>query len=133
MEFIKQNIMLIGLALGSGAMLLWPLLRQGKSVSPSEAIILINREHALVLDIREDAEIATGTILGAKHIPLKQLETRLSEIANWKEKPIIVNCQSGTRSSSACDQLQKAGFARVFNLAGGLRAWQDAKLPITKG
>ena len=65
MEFIKQNIMLIGLALGSGAMLLWPLLRQGKSVSPSEAIILINREHALVLDIREDAEIATGTILGA--------------------------------------------------------------------
>lgn len=133
-EFVKfatQNIWLIGLALGSGVMLVRPMLQRGGSVSPNEAIMLINRGNALVLDVREDVEFAIGHIADAKHIPLSQLASRLNELQKWKDKPVVVNCQSGARSAKACAVLGKNGFTQVSNLAGGLAAWQAAKLPVT--
>ena len=131
-KFATQNLWLIGLALGSGAMLVWPLLRSGNSVSPNEAVMLINRGNALVLDVREDAEFAIGHIADARHIPLSQLQGRLGELQKWKDKAILVNCQSGMRSAKACVVLKKNGFGQVSNLEGGLAAWQSAKLPVTK-
>jgi len=133
-EFVKfatQNIWLIGLALGSGAMLVWPMLRRGASVTPNEAVMLINHG-ALVLDVREDVEFAIGHIADARHIPLSQLASRCNELEKWKGKPVVVNCQSGMRSAKACAVLRKNGFAQVSNLAGGLAAWQSAKLPVTR-
>lgn len=135
-EFFRNNVLLIGLALGSGIMLLLPSLKKSAGGVPNltttEAITLINRQHALVLDVRDDAEFANGHIVDAKHIPLDKLAERLNELAKYKEKQILVNCQRGARSAKACDILRKAEFKQVHNLQGGLNAWIEAKLPTVK-
>lgn len=137
MKFVMENIWWIGLMLGSGAMLLWPMLRGGASgatdVSPAEAVLLINRENALVLDVREEGEFEAGHIPDAKNIPLAKLTERASELRKYQQKPLLVNCQGGVRSANACGQLKKAGFTRIYNLRGGLTAWNEAKLPVAKG
>ena len=134
MEFIQSNILLIGLALGSGVMLLLPMLKGGAggvpSLSPAEAVTLINRSHAIVIDVRDDAEFATGHIADAKHIPLSSLPERLNELKKYKDKAVLVNCQRGMRSAKACDILRKAEFTQLHNLQGGLEAWTAAKLPL---
>ncbi len=136
MEFIKSNILLIGLALGSGVMLLLPTFKKSAggvpNLTPAEAVTLINRSHAIVLDVRDDAEFASGRIADAKHISLAALPERLTELKKYKDKPILVNCQRGMRSIKACDILRKAEFTQVHNLQGGLNAWTEAKLPLVK-
>jgi rhodanese-related sulfurtransferase len=131
MEFIQENIMWVMLALVSGGMLLLTSLRGGGGISVTEATNLINREDGVVLDVRESGEWSTGHIPNARHIALGQLGGHISELEKIKDKPIIVCCASGNRSSSACSTLTKAGFTRVFNLAGGIGAWRDAGLPVT--
>jgi len=135
-EFIKSNIWLIGLAIGSGIMLLLPMLKKSAGGVPNltaaEAVTLINRSHALVLDVRDDAEFANGHITDAKHIPVADLATRLGELKKYKSKAILVNCQRGARSAKACDILRKAEFTQVHNLHGGLNAWLAAKLPVVQ-
>lgn len=136
MEFVTDNILLIGLALGSGLMLLWPLLNRGAGglqASPSEAVLLINRGNALVLDVRDQGEFAAGHIADAKHIPAAELESRIGELRKFKDKPIIVQCQSGMRSAQACATLRRHEFSQVHNLQGGLNAWTQAKLPLVRG
>ena len=134
MEFIQQNLMWVGLAAVSGGMLLWQMLNGpgGSNISVNEATLLINRQDALVLDVRETAEWSGGHIPNARHIALGHLAKHLSEIDKYKDKPIIVVCASGNRSSAACRTLKNAGYQQVFNLAGGIHAWGDACLPMTK-
>jgi len=132
MEFIQENLSWVMLAVVSGAMLLWQSVRGGgNNISVTEATVLLNREEAVVVDVRETHEWSAGHIPEARHIALAQVEKRLSELEKFKAKPLIVCCASGNRSSSACRTLKKAGFERVFNLAGGLTAWTDAGLPVT--
>jgi rhodanese-related sulfurtransferase len=135
-EFITNNALLIGLALGSGIMLIWPLVLGGAggvaNLAPGEAVILINRSNALVLDVRGDAEFAAGHITDARHIPLAKLAERIKELEKFKDKPILVNCQSGVQTGKACDILRKHEFTKVHNLQGGLNAWIAAKLPVVK-
>jgi rhodanese-related sulfurtransferase len=133
MEFLQQNMIWVALAHVSGGMLIWPLVAGGtvSHLTPAEATLLMNREDALVLDVRETGEWSTGHISGARHITLAQLDKRLSELDKFKEKPIIVVCASGNRSSSACGQLKKHGFGKVFSLGGGVSSWRDANLPLT--
>ncbi len=133
MEFIQQNITWVMLALFSGGMLIFPLLRGGGvgGVSVTEATMLINREDAVVVDVRETHEWSAGHIPNSRHIALGQLSGRISEIEKFKDRPFIICCASGNRSSSACGALRKAGFERVFNLTGGIGAWRDAGLPVT--
>lgn len=134
MKFLINNAIYIGLAVGSGLMLLWPMLRRGaKSVSPSEAVLLINRNQGVVLDVRDDAEFAAGHINDARHIPLAKLDERLAELQKFRDKPVIVHCQSGVRSSKAAATLRKHEFTQVYELDGGVNAWTQAKLPLVKG
>lgn len=135
MEFLQQNILLVALAVFSGIALVWPVLRPpgAKSVSPNEATMLINREDAVILDVRETAEFANGHLPEAKNVPLSKLKERTAEIERYKERPLIVCCASGTRSASACGELKKLGFTKLFNLAGGVDAWKSAGLPLKKG
>lgn len=136
MQFIMKNLWLIALVVASGGMLIWPMLRRGAlgipDVSPAQAVTLINREHALVLDVRNDAEFATGHITNARNIPLDQLQSRLGELAKFRDKAIVVNCQGGVRSAKACAVLKTNNFSRINNLQGGISAWIDAKLPVTR-
>jgi len=134
LKFIFENMYLIAAAFVSGAMLLWPMVRRGggASVNTLEATQLINREDALVLDVRNADEFNKGHILNARNMPLSQLDARIAEIEKLKEKPVIVACESGNRSGAAAAALRKRGFARVFNLSGGIGAWQQAGLPVEK-
>ena len=135
MEFITKNIFLIVIAAVSGGMLLWPLLRKGTGgpwVNTLQATQLMNRDDALVVDLRPAAEYAKGHILGARNIPLPELERRAAELDKHKAKPVIVHCDTGNRATRAAGVLKARGFASVFNLAGGFVAWQQAGLPVEK-
>ncbi|MDA0225315.1 MAG: rhodanese-like domain-containing protein [Proteobacteria bacterium] len=135
MEFARENILLIAIALMSGGMLLWPFLRNGvggSQVDTNQATQMINRQDALLLDVRELAEWNQGRVLGARHVPAGELEARAGEVSKKKDKPVIVYCESGTRASSAAGVLRKHGYTNVFSLAGGFTGWRHAGLPVEK-
>lgn len=135
MEFINQNILLVSIVLVSGLGLLWPMFaRSGANeLSPAAATQMINREDAQVIDVREADEFAGGHLPDARNIPLGKLADRISELEKIKDKPILVCCASGMRSAKACGELGKQGFARVYNIAGGVDAWVGAGYPVKKG
>ena len=136
MQFIRDNIGLVLAACLSGAMLLWPLLgnrlRGVKEVGVAEALQLINHKNALVLDVREEKEFSTGHILNSMLIPLGKLKERIGELERYRERPIVIVCRSGQRTTAACVLLGKQGFGLVYNLAGGIQAWQKVNLPLEK-
>ncbi len=103
------------------------------SLAPQESILLINHEAAIVLDVREDSEYAQGHILNSIHIPLSTLSGKLARLEKYRSKPIIASCRSGNRSGRACSILKKNGFENLHNLKGGIVAWQNANLPLSKG
>jgi rhodanese-related sulfurtransferase len=135
LEFLQENLLLVGVAVVSGAMLVWSFIG-GKLSGVEQADTLkatrLYNDDALVLDVREDKEYAAGHIPKAKHIPLGQLGGRLQELEKFKSKPILVTCRSGQRSARACGMLKKAGFETVYNQAGGIIAWERANLPVTQ-
>jgi rhodanese-related sulfurtransferase len=135
MEFVQQNIWLILLTLVSGYMLvgggLMGRLSGVRQVGPQEAVMLFNND-ALMLDVRENSEYTDGHIPKSRHIPLGQLNKRLSELEKYKDKPIVAICRTGSRSGHACGMLRKAGFENVSNLAGGMAAWDQAGFPKEK-
>jgi rhodanese-related sulfurtransferase len=134
-DFLQNNILLIAVAFISGAMLIWPMVRRsagGPWVSTVEATQLINRQDALVLDVRSADEFAKEHILGAKSLPLAELERRAGELEKYKSKAVIVHCENGNRATSAVAMLRKQGYASVVNLAGGFAAWKQAGLPVQK-
>ncbi|HPE61039.1 MAG: rhodanese-like domain-containing protein [Thiothrix sp.] len=108
------------------------LTRKYKQVGTSAAVQLMNRDTIQVLDVRDDSEIRNGRIQGARHVPLGQLEKRLSEFSAYRDKPVLVYCASGNRSGMACKTLTKHGFTEVYNLAGGIGAWESDSLPLVK-
>jgi rhodanese-related sulfurtransferase len=133
-NFIRNNLLLFAVALVSGGMLLWPFIRRttgGPWVSTAQATHLINREDALVIDVREPGEFGGGHILGARNVPLARVDGS-GELAKRKDKPVIVYCDGGERAAKAAAALRKLGFSRVVNLNGGLQAWQQAGLPVEK-
>ncbi len=135
LKFAQENIVLVAVAFVSGGMLLWPALRRGAAgptVNTLEATILINQQDALVLDVRDASDYHQGHILAARNIPLAQLEARVSDLSKYKERPVIISCQSGNVSAKAAAVLRRHGFTQVFNLAGGIPAWQQAGLPVEK-
>jgi rhodanese-related sulfurtransferase len=135
LKFAQDNMLLLGVAVASGGLLIWPSLRGGNSaetISSAEAVQLINREDAAVLDVRSAQEFSEGHILNARLLPLAELEARIGELERLKRKPVIVCCEKGARSSSAVALLRKAGHDKVMNLAGGLDAWRGAGLPVVK-
>ena len=136
-EFVKDNALFVGLAIGSGMALLWPLLNRGASgvanVSATEAVMLMSRSKPLILDVRDATEFAAGHIQGAKNIPMAELASRVKEIEKFKDKPVLVHCQRGMRSKTACSILRAQQFSQLHNLQGGLDTWLEAKMPLIKG
>lgn len=135
-EFITNHIILSGAFVAILTLLFIDLfgasLRGYPAVNPGEATQLINRENAVVLDIREDNEFHGGHIVNAIHVPLAYLKDRKGELEKYKNRPIIMVCRSGNRSGQACSLLKKEGFEHIYNLKGGMMAWQHASLPLDK-
>jgi len=130
------HMLLLGLALSSGCMLLWPLVsrsfRQANEIGPIEAVQLINRRDAVVVDVRDSGDYAAGHVGNAKHVPESQFTDRAKELEKYKSRPVIVSCRNGMRASSIVASLRKQGFAEAFALRGGITAWQQAGLPLEK-
>jgi len=131
-----MNMVLLGTVLVTGGMLLWPviarLIRPGQEVGAVEAVQLINRRDAVVIDVRDAAEYKSGHITNARHIPEGEIDSRMKELEKVKSKPIIVSCARGNRSLNVANRLRKLGFAEVFSLRGGIAAWQAASMPLEK-
>jgi rhodanese-related sulfurtransferase len=138
-EYVKKsplNLVLFGLAVTSAVMLVFPLftrgLRNAAEVGPTEAVMLINRKDAAVLDVRDEGEFAAGHINNARHVPEKQLLDRVKELEKLKNKPLIVSCASGRRAGAVVDNLRKQGFSDIVALRGGIMAWTQAGMPLEK-
>jgi len=126
--------MMIAVALASGGMLLWPLVKGAGmgGLTADAAVQLINREKAVVVDVCEADEFSAGHVVGAKNIPLGQLEEKLVGAVKNKALPLILVCKSGARSGRAVGIAKKLGFENAQSLAGGMGAWRTANLPIEK-
>jgi rhodanese-related sulfurtransferase len=135
-EFIIDNIALVALFFASGAMLFWPEIQRlaggGDQLGTLDATRLMNQGTTLVLDIREGDDYASGHLPRARHIPLSQLSNRVDEIGKFKEKSVLVTCRTGNKAGAATRLLRQAGFKNVFELRGGVNAWQQASLPVEK-
>ena len=134
MNFLIQNWYLILAALVSGGLLLWPVLvsgSQGAAVTTAAAVQLINREKGVLIDVSEPEEFAKGHAVGARNIPLGQLEGHKSLPTN-KALPLVVVCPTGARAGRAAGMLRKLGYEKAQVLAGGLKAWREANLPVEK-
>ncbi|WJW75547.1 rhodanese-like domain-containing protein [Thiohalobacter sp. IOR34] len=101
-------------------------------LGPLAATQLMSHEDAIPVDVREDEEYRKGHIAHALHIPLGQLDQRLAELEKYRDRPLLLVCRSGSRSNRAGSLLRKAGFESIYNLAGGIMAWENANLPITR-
>lgn len=99
-------------------------------ISPVTAVTKMNSGDTVVLDVREEPEFIKGHIEDAINIPLSKLNDRLQKLNHVQNKPIIVVCQTGTRSTSACKILTENGFKQLYSLIGGMQSWEDNKLPI---
>lgn len=136
MEFFRQNVLLIGLAIGSGLALLLPMLSRSAAgisvLSVTEAVMLMSRKSALVLDVREPDEFAQGHLQGARNVPLSQLSARLKELEKFRDKPVLVVCERGRRANAAAKLLKAQSFTTLNVLKGGMQAWIDAKMPSSK-
>lgn len=132
-EFVTQHYYLVAAWALTLALLLWNESRKaGKSVSTAEATALINKQDAVVLDIRAKKEWESGRIAGAIHMPLADFDRRLTELDKYKSKPVIVVCNLGQTAGTATRKLQTAGFANAVRLSGGMTEWRGQNLPVVK-
>lgn len=99
------------------------------ALSPFEATQKMNTGEAIILDVRDDAEFKAGHLMNARCYPVNKLDERLHEIEKYKDKEVLVYCDSGMRSTRALAKLKKNGFTQLFSLSGGLAAWEKANLP----
>ena len=126
--------MLISVALVSGSLLFLPLIQSaaGGGLSAAQVVHMINRDKAVVVDVCEAEEFAAGHVVGAKNLPLNQLEDKLAGVVKNKTLPLILVCQSGARSARALTIAKKLGYEQAQSLSGGLGAWRSANLPLEK-
>lgn len=131
--FLSQNnLLLIAVAIGSGLMLAWPMIqknRSGAALSPTQAVQMMNHQHAVLVDIRDAGAFQAGHIPQARNMPAADFEKKAASLP--KNKPIILVCDQGRTAVGAAVQLRKLGLTEVTILEGGLRAWSTAGLPVT--
>ena len=134
MDFLLNNWVLVLAALTSGFLLLWPTISgsAGAGVSPAEAVQLINREKAVVVDVGETEEFALAHVSGARNVPFGELEARLPQVVKNKALPLILVCPTGARANRALAVAKKLGYEKAQSLGGGLKAWKEANLPVEK-
>lgn len=132
--FALDNAVLVLLFLGLLGALVWTSISTTGpgQLSPADAVRLISREDAVVIDLRSDGEFRNGHVVNAVHVPFDQIEGRLRRLEKYRRKPVIAACRTGQQSATAARRLRTEGFEQVHRLQGGMVAWQNADLPLTK-
>jgi rhodanese-related sulfurtransferase len=132
-EFTMNHwILVLSFLIVSGLLVYNLLLGNKGSIDPLGATEMINHQDAVVVDVRPAADFHKGHIINAISVPSNGFKNQINSLSKHKNQPIIVSCRSGSQSQAACQLLKKAGFEQVFNLRGGILAWQSANLPITR-
>jgi len=135
-EFIGNNLFLVSLFIAVLVMLLWNLYSSAlsgiKQLAPMEVTRFMNHEHAIVLDVRKEENYKEAHILNALNVPESDIESRKNELGKYKNKPVITYCETGTISARVAKILQAQGFEQTSCLKGGVAAWRNANLPLTK-
>ena len=106
--------------------------RGGRSVTPQELVNLVNRDGAVVIDVRDANEFSQGHIVDAVNVPHSALGNRVSELEKYKEKPVVLACKMGQHAGAAGTMLRKAGFQNVARLKGGVAEWRNQNLPMVR-
>lgn len=132
-EFIGNHLILFGVFV---VLVIAFLINEGKrggsSVSTTELVSLVNRENAIILDIRDKADFNKGHIVDAKNIPYASVDQRISELSAYKQKPIIIVCKMGQTATGIGKKLKEQGYEDVRRLSGGMAEWSAANLPVVK-
>jgi rhodanese-related sulfurtransferase len=135
-EFSTNHLLLVMAFFAILAMLIGNELRRFfssvKEVAPAEATRLLNHENAIMVDMRSDKEYRDGHVVNAIHAP-PDTQDALGRLEKYRDRPLIVYCRSGQQSARLSGQLSKQGFDSVYHLKGGIQAWQQADLPLSKG
>lgn len=132
MNFIRDNIFLICVALYCIGALVWPYIRKGAKITNSQATKIINKGKTAIIDIRDQKQYQAGHILNAVHVPLASLQERVQKLEKFKGQPIIIVDESGKESDKAATILKKEGFSQINILKGGMTGWVGEGLPVTK-
>jgi rhodanese-related sulfurtransferase len=127
----EQWVLVFALLLSLNLLLFTESRKAGPALSPQQAINLTNREGGVFLDVREAKEYKRAHITEAVNIPIANLQGRLGELENYRDKPVIVVCRMGTSASTAVKQLRANGFPQAQRMAGGMMSWDEQRLPVT--
>jgi len=132
-EFIIQQWILFA-ALASVLLMLFfhESRKSGPSLSPQQAINMVNGEDGLFLDLREVADFSSGHIVDALNIPASKLAARMAELEKHRDKPIVLVCKMGQTTGNAGKQLRAEGFEKVYRMSGGMMEWSNLQLPAVK-
>ena len=133
-QFVAAKWYLFGAAGVIIALLVMHETRKGiPTLSPAQLTALVNREEAVVLDLRDAAEYRAGHIVDSIHMPFSKLSERVAELERYREKPVVVVCKMGHQSGAVARNLRQKGFAKVYRLGGGIMEWQSSQLPLLRG
>ena len=134
-DFLINNWMLLLVAIGSGVMLFVPGLsasRSGGGISIADAVHKMNREKAVMIDVRSEAAYNQARVAQSKHVPLSELGAKLPQVVKKKDQPVLLLCETGRSASMAVAAVKKLGYEQVYSVAGGLRAWKAANMPVSE-
>jgi rhodanese-related sulfurtransferase len=130
LEFATQQWLLVAALLAVIGMLIAHESRKaGPSLSPQQAINLVNREGGVFVDLRDAKAYQQGHIVDALHIPMAKLKDRSQELQSYREKPVILVCNVGQQAGAASRQLKESGFGKVYKMSGGMMEWSSLQLP----
>ncbi len=133
-EFLAQQWILVGALLSCVLLLSFHESRRaGKALSPQQLTYLVNREEAVVVDLREAKDYKQGHIVDAVNIPFNKANERLSELERYRDRPMVLVCKMGHSSSALGKTLASKGFDKVHRLGGGMMEWENMQLPVVKG
>lgn len=129
-EFLLDNLFWLITASAAAGGLVWTFIQGGRlTLSPQAAILAVSRGGGVFLDIRPAADFSTGHIPKSQNLPGGATE-RLSAIAKFKQKPVVLVCPTGQQARKTAATLVQEGFAQVHVLAGGIAGWREANLPL---
>ena len=134
-EFIVNHLVLVSALIGVLAALVFTVVQGGgaAAVSPQRAVLILNQDEALPVDVRAEADFKAGHIINAVNVGMQDIAAGAARLEKYKERPLLVYCESGARSGTAVKTLRGLGYTRVHNLQGGLAAWRGEHLPVTPG
>lgn len=133
LEFLAQQWILVAALLAAVGMLVFHESRKaGPSLTPQQAINLVNAEQGVFLDVRDGGDFKQGHIADALHIPAAKVPDRLAELDKHRDRPIVIVCKMGQQAGVAGKQLRAAGYNKVYKMAGGMLEWGNLQLPTVR-